>query len=80
MYKAEQILRSDYTRHFLLMFFAVTLLMWAVTLPVWVLVAIVIIAPTAWELFWKMKRQTPVEILDVVLSIIGGAAAILICN
>lgn len=76
----EHILRSDYARHFLLMFFAVSLLMWAVTLPVWVLIAIVIVAPVAWEFFWKMKRQTPVEILDVVLSVIGGAAAILICN
>ncbi len=78
MYKAEQILRSDYARHFLLMFFAVTLLMCAITLPLWVLVAIVIIAPVAWELFWKIRRQMPIEILDILLSIAGGVVALLI--
>lgn len=78
MTKFEEILRSDYARHFLLMFFAVSLLMWAVTLPVWVLVAMVIVAPVAWELYGKYSRNIPVEIWDVVISIIGGVVAILI--
>lgn len=78
MTKAEQILRSDYARHFLLMFFAISLLMWAVTLPVWALVAIVVIAPVIWELYGKYSRNIPVEIWDVVISIIGGVVAILI--
>lgn len=78
MYKAEQILRSDYARHFLLMFFAVSILMWAVRLPVWVLIAIVVVMPVLWELFWKTLRQTPVELLDVLLSIAGGVVALLI--
>lgn len=73
----EQILRSDYARHFLLMFFAVSLLMWVVTLPIWVLVAMIVIAPVTWELYGKYSRNIPVEIWDVVISIIGGVVAIL---
>lgn len=78
MYKAEQILRSDYARHFLLMFFAVSVLMWAVTLPMWALILIVVIMPIIWEVVWVLKRHVPIEILDVLLSIAGGVVALLI--
>lgn len=78
MTKTEQILRSDYARHFLMMFFAISVLMWAITLPMWVLWSVVVLAPVAWEILWKVRRQTPIDILDVMLSIAGGAVAILI--
>lgn len=78
MTKFEQILRSDYARHFLLMFFAVSILMWAVTLPMWALIAIVVVMPVLWELYGKYSRNIPVEMWDVVISIIGGVVAILI--
>lgn len=78
MYKAEEILKSDYTRRFLVMFFVVEFILHVFKLPLWGVIPAVVILPVLWEVFWKWKRKTPVEIWDVIFSFAGGIAAILL--
>lgn len=76
MRKIELFFRGEFWLHLATMFFFTSLLIKIVELPIYVLIIVIIITAFVWELFWKFKRGSKVDIYDITATVIGGLLSV----
>lgn len=83
MRKIELFFRGEFWLHIATMFFAVIILIKSallagIYLPNGFLFPLVFVVAIAWELVMKKLKGTPINIYDMVATVIGGTLAIAI--
>lgn len=83
MRKIELFFRGEFWLHIATMFFAVIILIKSallagIYLPNWFLFPLPLIVGVAWEILWKKLKQKPIDITDILATVLGGIIAILI--
>lgn len=77
MRKIELFFRGESWLHFATMFFFMQLIFRIFGVNWWMLIIPVVIA-IVWELWWKYKRGNPIDLVDIISTVLGGLAAFLI--
>ena len=79
--KIELFFRGEFWLHLATMFFCMVMLIQltqliGIHLPVWFLLPLPLVVGTVWEILWKIYKQKPIDILDILGTVIGGVLAL----